>query len=211
MLLPKFQLNAYGVIYADPAWRIDTWSDRGKGRAAESYYDTMTIAAIKALPVATWAKPDAVLALWAHNSMLPEAIEVMNAWGFAYRARGFTWVKTYPDKDDLFPQLPRYVMGLGKWTRLSTELCLLGARGKPHRLNADVRELVVAPRRAHSQKPAEIHELIERLAEGPYLELFASRQTPHRPGWTRWFGKDPAPKRRWPSNSYPGAGDAAAL
>jgi N6-adenosine-specific RNA methylase IME4 len=200
---PKFQENAYGVISADPPWQIKTWSDRGKGRAAEAYYDTMDLNTTKGLPVGTWAKSDAVLLLWAHNSMLPEALEVMTAWGFTYKARGFTWVKTYPEKDDLFPQPPRYVVGLGKWTRLSTELCLLGTRGKPRRLNADVRELIVAPRRAHSQKPDEAYELIERLAEGPYLELFASRQTPHRPGWQRWFGKDPAPERRWTSNSYP--------
>jgi N6-adenosine-specific RNA methylase IME4 len=203
---PAFQPGTYGVIYADPPWQIETWSARGKGRAAEAYYDTMGLDAIKALPVGIWASRDAVLLLWPHNSMLPQALEVMTAWGFAYKARGFTWAKTYPEKEDrLFVQPPRFVVGLGKWTRLSTEVCLLGTRGKPRRLNADVRELVISARRAHSQKPDELYELIERLAEGPYLELFATRQTPHRSGWQRWFGKDPAPERRWASGSYPNA------
>jgi N6-adenosine-specific RNA methylase IME4 len=198
---PAFQPGTYGVVYADPPGRIETWSARGKGRAAEAYYDTMDLGAIKALPVGIWASRDAVLLLWAHNSLLPQALEVMTAWGFTC---GFTWAKTYPEKEDqLFAQPPRFVVGLGKWTRLSTEVCLLGTRGKPHRLNADVRELVISARRGHSQKPDEIYELIERLAEGPYLELFASRQTPHRSGWQRWFGKDPAPERRWGSGSYP--------
>jgi N6-adenosine-specific RNA methylase IME4 len=85
MPLPKFSLKTYGVIYADPRWQIMTWSARGKGRAADAYYDTMDLDAIKTLPVGTWAKPDAVLLLWAHNSMLPEALGVMTAWGFTYR------------------------------------------------------------------------------------------------------------------------------
>jgi N6-adenosine-specific RNA methylase IME4 len=90
---PAFQPGTYGVVYADPPWRIETWSARGKGRAAEAYYDTMDLGAIKALPVSIWASRDAVLLLWAHNSMLPQALEVMTAWGFTYKARGFTWAK----------------------------------------------------------------------------------------------------------------------
>jgi N6-adenosine-specific RNA methylase IME4 len=43
-----------------------------------------------------------------------------------------------------------------------------------------VPKLLVSPRREHSRKPDEAHERIERLIEGPYLELFA-RTT--RPGW----------------------------
>jgi hypothetical protein len=73
MQLPKFPAGAYGVVWADPPWRIETWSDRGKGRAAEAYYDTMDLASIKELPVGHWAKPDSVL-LWVHNNA-PEAAE----------------------------------------------------------------------------------------------------------------------------------------
>jgi N6-adenosine-specific RNA methylase IME4 len=193
----------FAAIIADPPWSYGTYSAKGKGRAAEAYYDTMDLAAIKAVPVASWAAPDSVLFLWVHNSMLPEALEVMQAWGFAYKSRGFTWIKTYPEKDDLFPRPPRYAVGLGYWTRLSTELCLLGARGRPSRRARDVRELIVSPRGAHSEKPAEIHELIERLAPGPYLELFGGRAPP-RDGWTQGLAKDLAPQRRWGSSSYPG-------
>ena len=42
--------------------------------------------------------------------------------------------------------------------------------------------------RVHSQKPDEFYEIIERLYDGPYLELFARRP---RAGWTS-FGNDPA-------------------
>ena len=72
---------------------------------------------------------------------------------------------------------------MGYWTRASSEVCLLGTRGKPKRLNADVRQGIIAPVRQHSRKPDGIHERIERLVAGPYLELFARQQ---REGWTAW-------------------------
>ena len=40
---------------------------------------------------------------------------------------------------------------------------------------------VIAPNLRHSQKPDAIHDRIEALLDGPYLELFARRE---RPGWT---------------------------
>jgi N6-adenosine-specific RNA methylase IME4 len=86
-------------------------------------------------------------------------------------------------------------------------MCLLATRGKPHRIAADVPELILAPRGEHSVKPAVIYERIERLMGpcGPFLELFASDATPHRDNWTRWVGQARASERRWKSDSYRGA------
>jgi N6-adenosine-specific RNA methylase IME4 len=72
---------------------------------------------------------------------------------------------------------------LGYWTRSNSEVCLLATKGKPKRNAADIRQAIIEPRREHSRKPDGIHNRIERLVDGPYLELFA-RQT--RPGWTVW-------------------------
>jgi N6-adenosine-specific RNA methylase IME4 len=94
-------------------------------------------------------------------------------------------------------------MGLGKWTRQNSERCLLATRGHPHRLHADVPELIVAPRREHSRKPGEARERIERLVAGPYLELFARDS---RAGWDAWgaqvglFDNGHVETRRQPSN-----------
>jgi hypothetical protein len=46
-----------------------------------------------------------------------------------------------------------------------------------------VRQGIIAPRREHSRKPDDIHERIERLVAGPYLELFARTR---REGWSSW-------------------------
>jgi N6-adenosine-specific RNA methylase IME4 len=61
----------------------------------------------------------------------------------------------------------------------------------------------VAPRREHSRKPDEMYGYIERLADGPYLEMFARRS---RPGWDAWgtqaglFDNGSVETRRWGSS-----------
>jgi N6-adenosine-specific RNA methylase IME4 len=193
----------YKVIYADPPWTFSTYSRKGKGRSAEAYYDCMTLADIKALPVAEWAADDCVLLLWATDPLLEKAFEVIRAWGFTYKTVGFYWAKLRRP-EPLYNE-GNFFTGLGFWTRANPESCLLATRGKPHRLSANVRKLIVSPRREHSRKPDEVYPRIEALCEGPYLEMFARSS---RAGWDRW-GLDAdvrkiAP-RRWRATSYPDA------
>lgn len=191
----------YRVIYADPPWTFATYSQKGKGRSAEAHYDCMSLDEVKALPVADWAADDAILLLWATDPLLDRAFEVIRAWGFTYKTVGFYWVKENASGKGFFT-------GLGFWTRANPEQCLLATRGHPKRKAADVKKLVVSPRREHSRKPDEIYGHIERLAEGPYLEMFARAS---RPGWDTWgaqnglFDGGPVETRRWASSSYPNA------
>jgi len=189
----------YRLIYADPPWTFATYSAKGKGRSPEAYYDCLSLAELASLPVAEWAAEDAVLLLWTTDPLLEKAFEVIRAWGFTYKTVGFYWVKQNRSGVGFFT-------GLGFWTRANPEPCLLATRGNPRRKAADVAKLVVSPRREHSRKPDEIYERIERLCEGPYLELFA-RTT--RPGWDAWgaevglFDQGRVPTRRWASNGHP--------
>jgi N6-adenosine-specific RNA methylase IME4 len=162
-----------GAILADPAWSFAVRSPKGEGRSASRHYGVMPLEAIAAWPVAEWAAPDAWLFLWTTTPMLPQALQVMGAWGFVYSGTAFAWVKLNPSGNG-------FHLGLGFTTRKNIELCLLGRRGRPPIRAHDVRELIVAPRREHSRKPDEQYERIERLCRGPYLELFARQQWP---GW----------------------------
>jgi N6-adenosine-specific RNA methylase IME4 len=203
--MEQLPAGRFSVIVADPPWPYATRSPKGKGRSAEASYDTMSIDDIKALSVRQWAAADAVLFLWVTKPIPPRGFEVTDAWGFEYKTNAFTWVKTIVEHEPaLFAAAPRFHFGMGHWTRANPEQCLLATRGHPHWLNADVAELLLAPRREHSRKPDEIYGLIERLVGGPYLELFARNGTV-RPGWTRWIGKCASPERRWKSDSYPDA------
>ena len=90
---PPDRAGEYRLIYADPPWTFATYSRKGKGRSAEAHYDCMSLADIKALPVADWAAPDCVLLLWVTDPLLDKAMDVIRAWGFTYKTVGFCWAK----------------------------------------------------------------------------------------------------------------------
>ena len=192
-----------GAILADPAWLWVRYSAKGEGRAARNHYKdrlAMSIEEIKAYPVGEMAAGDCFLFLWAPSSFVTEVKGVMDAWGFKFSSKAFTWVKlTFGAQNDArraFPGFPLktatafrdflctgdgfFHFGQGKTTRRNSEDCRLGRRGNPKRLSAGVSELIVAPRREHSRKLDEQYARIEKFCAGPYLELFARQRWP---GW----------------------------
>ena len=177
----------YGAILADPPWRYQVWNrDTGLGRSAESHYSTMNWLDIAAIPVSDLALPDCCLFMWATGPLLPQALGLGAAWGFTYKSFGFDWTKTRAKAHTRFVTLDdtaNWHFGMGYWTRANTEICLLFTKGHPKRLDAGVRELIVAPVREHSRKPDEVYGRIERLVAGPYVELFARHR---REGWDAW-------------------------
>lgn len=192
----------FAAICADPPWHFRTYSRKGRGRCADAHYDVMDLAAIKRLPVADLAADDCALFLWAVDPMLPQALEVIAAWGFTFKTVAFYWAKLKPGAPPLTLTEADFFTGLGYWTRANPEMCLLATRGKPLRVRRDVRRLIVAPRREHSRKPDEAYARIERLVGGPYLELFARAS---RPGWqalgdqAALFDQGAVATRRWAS------------
>ncbi len=201
--------GAYRVVYADPPWAFATWSHRGADRGAVQHYDTMSLDAIKALPVSTLAAPDAALFLWVVQPMLPEALDLIAAWGFAYKTFAFIWVKSDDRGPRLFFDQVHTFKGLGYHTRAGAELCLLATRGKGRgyeRLCKGVGQVVIAPRREHSRKPDDIAEAIIRLAGGPRVELFARTQ---RAGFDAW-GNQTDKFTEIPPAASPPAGSGAA-
>jgi N6-adenosine-specific RNA methylase IME4 len=174
----------FKVIYGDPAWEFKVYSGKGKQRSADRYYDTSSLDAIKALPVAPLADDDCALFLWGVWPELPGALEVIKAWGFEYKTVGFLWVKTSGEKVEAIKLDGSGLhWGMGYWTRANTEFCLLATKGAPLRLAEDVHQVIVAPVMGHSVKPEEARSRIERLLAGPYLEIFARRPVPK---WTVW-------------------------
>lgn len=162
----------YNVILADPAWRFDVWSrETGLDRAADNHYPTTDLDKIKALDVEGAAAKDCVLFLWATAPMLPEALDVMRAWGFTYKSQQI-W-----NKDRI---------GTGFWFRSKHEILLVGTRGNipapaPGTQWASV---VDAPVGKHSEKPEDFHRMIEELFPTvPKLEMFARSE---RAGWDYW-------------------------
>jgi N6-adenosine-specific RNA methylase IME4 len=162
---------SYDLIVADPPWRFRTWGEHNQHKSASRHYDLMQTADILALPVGDLAQKDCVLLLWATGAMLPQAIEVMRAWGFSYKSL-LSWRKT--------TKTGKVRMGTGYWTRSMHEPILLGTIGKPSKVSG-FPSLFDGLAREHSRKPDEFFSLVEKHTTGlRRLELF-SRQT--RPGW----------------------------
>lgn len=168
---------------ADPPWTFRNFSTKGEGRNAISHYDCMTIEEIKSVPVPEFAARDCALFLWVTDPFLPRAFELIGAWGFEYKTVAFYWAKLNKKADVSRLTEKSFFTGLGYWTRANVEQCLLATKGKPTRQARDVRRLIVDHRREHSRKPDEAYARVERLARGPYLDLFARESRRH---WLTW-------------------------
>lgn len=159
----------YAIIYCDPPWQHAA----GKtNRSPANHYPTMPLKDIMAMPVGNIAAVNSLLFMWVVNSLLPEALKVIEHWGFKYVAN-MVWVK---DK-----------IGLGFYVRYQHEILLLARRGTmllPEPKDR-VSSVVYSPRTRHSQKPQDFYEIIEGMYgdDLPKLELFS--RIP-RPGWTSY-------------------------
>ena len=113
----------YSTIYADPPWRFQNRS----GKVAPEHkrlnrYETMSLKDIKKLPVSEIAAEKSHLYLWVPNALLPEGLEVMEAWGFQYKSN-LIWEKVRKDGQ---PD----GRGVGFYFRNVTEIVLFGIRGE---------------------------------------------------------------------------------
>ena len=124
----------------------------------------MGLDAIKALPVADMAAKDAVLFMWAIDSMLPEALGVIEAWGFTFKTVGFTWAKENIKSAGFFT-------GMGYWTRCNPEQCLLATRGIEASsgvrcANLTSRDVLLPSRNVTERHRSRSDERLERFGRG---------------------------------------------
>lgn len=165
----------YRTIVADPPWAYRTAriTTTGKQRRAEAvgHYATMAAEEVAALPVSEMVEDDAHLYLWVTNPILPQAFQVVKAWGFEYRTI-ITWEK-------------QGALGMGFSFRNQTEHVLFGVRGTlPIPANKRERTIFAAPKGRHSEKPDCFMDMVERVSPAPRLEMFARRS--RLSGWDYW-------------------------
>ncbi len=171
-----FPAKKYKIIYADPPWQYRDKALSGR-RGAGCKYPVQSDRWIADLPVKDIAEEDCCLFLWATCPLLPGALAVLNSWGFAFRTAAFIWIKRGPKGG-------RLAWGMGNWTRANAEICLLGIRGKPKRINASIHSVIEAPRGRHSAKPTETRDrIVALIGDLPRVELFARERVP---GWEAW-------------------------
>jgi N6-adenosine-specific RNA methylase IME4 len=184
--LAALQVNGpFGTLLADPPWRFQNRSGKvAPEHKRLSRYDTMSWKEIAALPVDELMAPKSHCYLWVPNALLGEGLQVLENWGFTYKAN-LVWAKRRKDGG---PD----GRGVGFYFRNTTELVLFGTRGKLRTL-APARSrvnIIETRKREHSRKPDEQYPIIESCSPGPYLELFARYP---QPGWHAW-GAEAAPE-----------------
>lgn len=174
-----FPGGLFRVLYADPPWQYGNngvKSEADNYGTVERHYPTLPTIQICDLErdgrrVRDLALSDSVLWLWATAPMLPDALQVVSAWGFTYKTH-FVWDKQRHN--------------FGHYSSVQHELLLLGTRGSclPD-TDQKVASVVRAERAEHSAKPERFRELIDLLyPHGPRLELFRRGEAP--PGWHVW-------------------------
>ncbi len=168
--------GGFRTVYADPPWRFTNRT----GKVAPEHrrldrYDTMSPDAIRSLPVAEVTANTAHLYLWVPNALLPQGLDVLDAWGFRY-VSNLVWAKRRKDGG---PD----GRGVGFYFRNVTELILFGVRGSMRTLPPGRRQvnLIESRKREHSRKPDEAYRR-DRGRAPPARTSSFSPATPARDG-----------------------------
>ena len=166
----KVELPAgkYEVVVMDPPWAYGREYDPEGSRVANPYPE-MTHDQLLAMDP-PFAK-DCVLFLWTTHQFIWDAGDLLDNWGFDYKAT-IVW-----DKQKI---------GMGSWVRMQCEFCLLAVKGKPFFENTSYRDFISEARREHSRKPDAFYEFVEAVTAGRRLDFFSRKQ---REGWES-FGND---------------------
>jgi N6-adenosine-specific RNA methylase IME4 len=155
----------FPTLVIDPPWDYQQW----RGGPAGPTYVTMTHQQLLALPVSTWAASDCHLYLWTTNAFMPQAVELVAAWGFVHKTI-LTWVK------------PR--IGFGQYFRNQTEQALFAIKGNLAVRCRNISTVIEAPQGKHSEKPERFYEIVRQASFPPFSEAF--RRNP-RPDFVNLF------------------------
>ncbi|MDE0132220.1 MAG: MT-A70 family methyltransferase [bacterium] len=176
--LRQIEGGPFSTVLADPPWRFMNRTGKvAPEHRRLSRYDTMTTAAIRAMPVSEVTTDNAHLYLWVPNALIGDGLRVLESWGFVYKSN-IVWAKRRKDGG---PD----GRGVGFYFRNVTELILFGVKGSMRTLAPGRRQvnMIETRKREHSRKPDEQYDVIEACSPDPYLELFARYS---REGWTSW-------------------------
>jgi N6-adenosine-specific RNA methylase IME4 len=175
----------YRVGCVDIPWAYEPDGDADKAaHRGVLPYPTMTIAQACVFDdVGAIMHEVAVIWLWVTNFILVRGLHlpVLQAWGFEPKSL-LTW--------------PKDEMGRGELLRGQTEHAVMAVRGKPIVESANLTTLLKGPfhlvqKYAHSEKPIEFYDFVEKLCPAPrYCDLFSRYR--HNDRWDCHGNEAPA-------------------
>ncbi len=148
----------FDVIAIDPPWDYGRKYDPETSRVANPYPE-MSQEELKQIEIP--AKDNSVMFLWTTHKFLFNAKELLDVWGFDYKAC-LVWNKEK--------------MGMGAWFRMQCEFCLVGVKGRPFFDNTKWRDIMTESRREHSRKPDVFFDMVNDITTGRKLDYFAREE-----------------------------------
>jgi len=163
--------KTYDIIAIDPPWDYEEVGGRGEcydpdNSRVASPYPSMKLEDIKNIDLPL--KENAVVYLWTTAKFLKYGFDILDSWGLKY-INTIVWDKV--------------IIGMGNKFRNQCEYVLVAERGNTKDLytdHKDIRDIITAKRRKHSQKPNEFFELVNKRHIGTKLEYFSRTE---REGW----------------------------
>ena len=164
----KAAQGVYDVIVIDPPWQMEKIERDVAPNQTSFDYPTMDEAALTQLPVPT--ADDCHVWVWTTHKHLPMALRLLDAWGLKYVCT-FTWHK--PGGFQPFG-LPQY----------NCEFALYARKGTPQFVETKAFPVCFnAPRGAHSEKPQDFYDVLNRVTAGRRLDMFNRRHIEGFDGW----------------------------
>lgn len=178
----------FDILVIDPPWNQGKTGLRGvrPNQTQKLDYPTLNKEEIKKLPVLDWAKKNCFMWLWVTNSkdkktkepIIKIAFELLEHWGFTYYTT-ITWDK----KTGPCPFGPY---------QITTEHLLFAYKGTAKFQKESLGKMKTcfsAKSSAHSVKPNEFYELIQKFFKGKKLDVFARQKRDGFYGWGNEYGK----------------------
>jgi len=151
--------DKYDVVILDPPWQYGRKYNSQGSRVASPYPEQNKEEIYNTCK--DFYKDDCVLWLWTTHTFIWQAKELMDMFGFTYKAT-IVW-----DKEKI---------GIGSWLRMQCEFCLLGIKGKPYFKNTTEIDIIREKRREHSRKPVKFYELVKKVCYGNIFEYYSREE-----------------------------------
>lgn len=171
--------GGYSAVVIDPPWKYSMGL-----KSRHQHYPRLTVQEIAALPVGDLLAPEGGrVFLWITAPLLDKIPMLARAWKCRY-CSAFPWLKVWPSEAGMFVYAGSLARGTGYEVQGNAEYVAILKRGRPQSIKGrPFNGAIIAPRREHSRKPADLHAAIEERLTGPFAEIFARAQ---RAGWEAW-------------------------
>ncbi len=168
---PPLPDGRYRCIVIDPPWPVKKIEREVRPNQSENLdYPTMSLERISALPIGDLAALDGChLYLWTTQKYLPDALDIIESWGFSYQCL-MTWRKN---------------VGITPFSWMyDTEHVVFARLGNLPLERLGLRLSFDAPVTKHSEKPnVFFDERVILVSPEPRIEMFARKE---RTGFTVW-------------------------